>query len=332
MANNDEQQITFGMGASGLAPPSIVYGNLNLQPIITALQRRQLNQQRMRALDLELQKLSQTERLQREEHQIQMRGQDLMNDYRMQELGQLGPLRDAEAKHYDQLTKASIEKATHDTEDLGSWQNDMKDVTAPIGSAEWQTQALAVYNNHLDAMATTAGQRAWRGLFNQHKNAAAQAWTGLRASTGDYKQALQLNGLTDYAFQNPGAWTDTEDKSGKKLLMGSDGKILLQTPDNLKKANQIDPVTQQPLASFKTLPKATFDNFMQSHKNYSTISSGIGLPAVNPFTGQPYGDPAPTAPQGQRPLDKATAASILQEVGGDPDAARELAKKRGYTF
>ncbi len=34
----------------------------------------------------------------------------------------------------------------------------------------------------------------------------------------------------------------------------------------------------------------------------------------------------------QKQLDKQTAASILQETGGDKDQARELARQRGYTF
>lgn len=44
-------------------------------------------------------------------------------------------------------------------------------------------------------------------------------------------------------------------------------------------------------------------------------------------------EPAPVAAQAAgKPLDATTAKAILQEVGGDKQKARQLAKQRGYTF
>jgi hypothetical protein len=48
--------------------------------------------------------------------------------------------------------------------------------------------------------------------------------------------------------------------------------------------------------------------------------------------------PAPTPAQAApatsagKPLDQQTAAALLQEAGGDPEKARQLARDRGYTF
>lgn len=42
--------------------------------------------------------------------------------------------------------------------------------------------------------------------------------------------------------------------------------------------------------------------------------------------------PEPAAARAGKPLDAATAKALLQEVGGDKQKARELAKQRGYTF
>jgi hypothetical protein len=56
------------------------------------------------------------------------------------------------------------------------------------------------------------------------------------------------------------------------------------------------------------------------------------------FVNDPYGmlgsaEGEGTAPTGQpKPLDAKTAKSLLDEAKGDKDKARELAKKRGYTF
>lgn len=46
----------------------------------------------------------------------------------------------------------------------------------------------------------------------------------------------------------------------------------------------------------------------------------------------PGADGAQVPAQGGRPLDEATARQILQEAGGDPNKARELARAKGFTF
>lgn len=48
--------------------------------------------------------------------------------------------------------------------------------------------------------------------------------------------------------------------------------------------------------------------------------------------GEDMPQPAAAAPAAGKPLDAATAKALLQEVGGDKNKARELAKQRGYSF
>jgi hypothetical protein len=84
--------LTFGTGASGLAPATISYGSINLNPLMTAIQSRLRNAQNARENELALQQMALREKIAQSEMQL-----------KREQFEAEGPLRAAQTENYRAL-------------------------------------------------------------------------------------------------------------------------------------------------------------------------------------------------------------------------------------
>src|SRR5262249_21872435 len=90
MAGDAVDSLTFGTGASGLAPATIGY--LNAGALMTAIQQRNQNAQNARNIELQLQEMSSRAQIAQDEMQL-----------KRDEFNAEGPLREAQIENYKAL-------------------------------------------------------------------------------------------------------------------------------------------------------------------------------------------------------------------------------------
>lgn len=191
----------------------------------------------------------------------------------------------------------------NDTNRLIDYQNELYGIDAQRGTEAWQNQANLIKSKYSDVTGTIEGGRVWRQLFDEHKWSARDARNTTNDIMRNYYGNLKSNGLSDYAFANPNIWGSGD---GKKFLAYDANGLI------------VDPKSKA-AASFKTLPMDQYNTLQAQHDRVKDILSS------------PDARPADTSTGGKQ-LDEQTAKDILNEAGGDNEAARQLARDRGYTF
>lgn len=188
--------LTFGTGASGLAPPTISYGSIDLKPLMTAMQQRMKNAQNARENEIALQQLAMREKLAQDEMQL-----------KRDQFAAEGPLRAAQIENYHALAnyhnrmgKAQSDAITKEWQynaslvpQLSNYSTAMNDLSKKydVGSEDWWTARNALENEYTDVLATQPGMRL-QGIYDQR---------GTRASTAigqaQLRTAASLNNVVE---------------------------------------------------------------------------------------------------------------------------------------
>jgi len=187
MASDGIDPVTFQTGASGLAPATITYGSLNLQPLMTAMQQRARNAQNARENELALQQLAMKEKLAQDEMQLK---RDQFNAE--------GPLREAQIANYHSLAdyhnrmgKAQADAITKEWQynrslapELAKFSTDVNSIDAQPGSDDWWNKYSAIQNNYAEVLATPVGQRV-QGMYDTRGTRASTAIAQAQQRTAD---------------------------------------------------------------------------------------------------------------------------------------------------
>ena len=229
-------------------------------------------------------------------------------------------------------------------------------VTALEQSAAQAQQDIAAGNTDTEAVRTFSGAAsALTGANGDDIIESARKGIGtILGRMGKVTEAASTENPVDIEKARIASKRGMVVQPGGAVFDPNTGKPVFQNPSAASQANDsyettttyypaVDPTTRDEIT---TTPGQKRDwggiDWLAKDTPSTSVTNKVeipGQPARKVTTRRKIGDAATTTDiparpmrEASKPLDKATAAELLKEAGGDKQKARELAAQRGYTF